>query len=192
MQYYDDRLHTLVENGFNTDGLPTFVVGIDVVMGDFTCENTPLFFCPDPYALSTTPDQTALSASEIETWVQLNDLADKGGRPKMGQEKFYNATDPMALQTELEAIIQGLQSCVIPLNADPPPPMFGSVEVEAPAGTMWNEVTDCMTQDGWVFVDPACVTNATDPDCLIELCGAACDALRMTGSADIKYICGVG
>ena len=70
--------------------------------------------------------------------------------------------------------------------------MFGSVEVEAPAGTMWNEVTDCMTQDGWVFVDPACVTNSTDPDCLIELCGAACDALRQTGSADIKYICGVG
>lgn len=40
---------------------------------------------------------------------------------------------------------------------------------------------DCASEDGWHYTDPTPTA--------IELCGAACDDLRLTGAVDVDYSC---
>jgi hypothetical protein len=188
MSTYDSRLSGLVDDAFQQDGIPTFVVGIDMTDGQATCENEPvLTFCPDPWKeQATNPDPMA---SEIEPYQKLNDLAIDGGRPKAGQEKFYNANDPAALFSELNSIIQGLQSCVVPL--DPPPPFPDNIQVDLGTSIDIPQVTDCTTMNGWSYVDPNCSPSNTVACDAIELCGTFCDQLlgAPTIQAEVTYFC---
>jgi hypothetical protein len=121
----------------------------------------------------------------INPFDKLEELAVDGGtdRPAPAPSKFYNAADQVALQNDLEQILSDLQSCVIPLVGDPPLPDQTVVEIN---GVEVPMVSDCTTEDGWVYVEP----NA--PYMNIELCNAACDELKVYGEAEVQFFCDAG
>jgi hypothetical protein len=181
----------LVESAFLDDGIPTYVVGIDMAQSQTTCP-VQTFFCPDPWK----EQGNSPSTSEIEPYAKLNALAVDGGRPQAGQEAFYNASDPTALSMALQGIINSLQSCVVPL--DPPPPFPDNIIVEFFDGTSTVTVpgpalADCNAGNGYTWVNSACDPSVMfDQDCdAIELCGTYCDDLIMASNAtvDVTYRC---
>ena len=48
---------------------------------------------------------------------------------------------------------------------------------------MIDQVTDCATEDGWVY------SNPDGPYDAIILCGTACDALGAAGTLDATFGC---
>jgi hypothetical protein len=165
---YDQVLHTEVADALATHDIQTYVVGIDIE--DLASSGSQIDGVPD----FTNP------------FDKLEELAVDGGtdRPAPAPSKFYNADDQVALQTDLEAILTDLQSCVIPLVSDPPQPDDTIVEVN---GVEIQKVTDCGTEDGWVYVEPA-----PGPYMNIELCNAACDELKAFGEAEVFFFCDAG
>jgi len=162
MENYDDGLPTLVASAFDDEGIPTYVVGIDV----------------DPTAgLVGVGDDGQV---EADTFVRLNDVAVAGGRALDGDEKFFNAQNEIELQSALDEIAGQVFSCTLPLANEPLAPDFVVVEV---GGMVWDQVSDCGTEDGWVY------TNPKGPFDAIELCGEACSALGQQGNLDVTYGC---
>ncbi len=106
---------------------------------------------------------------------QLNAIAAAGGT---GQ--FYNAQDGNALLMMMEGIVEGVLSCSLQLEMEPDFPGFTKVNV---GGMEWPQVNDCNTEDGWIWS-----VEYTE----ITLCGAACQALKDTGSADLEFQCPQG
>ena len=86
----------------------------------------------------------------------------------------------------MQAIAAGLVPCVITLDPEPRYPY--SVEV-SPYGH--DQVEDCMTEDGWMFLPKLDPADPEEP-LQIELCGKACADYRMRGAFDIQYRCPVG
>ena len=160
LENYDQNLPDLVGDAFSTMDIPTYVVGIDIA---------------DELA-----GAGADGVPEANTFVELNTVATAGGRALAGDEKFFNTINEIELQAALEEIAGQVVSCVIPL--DPPPQFPGFVEVDI-AGTSIPAVTDCTSEDGWVFTDP------DGPYDAIELCGSACEILVDAGAADVTYGC---
>jgi len=162
---YDQTLHTLVENAWNVDGIPTYVVGIDtknVVSGNTQDGN---------------PNNT-------NTFTKLNELAVQGGKPKDDPaEKFYNAVNQIQLKAALDIIAKDALSCIIPLDAEPAFPAFTKVLV---GGKEIPKVMDCAAENGWVY------TNPMGPYDAIELCGTACSDLKIAKQADVKFFCNAG
>jgi hypothetical protein len=118
------------------------------------------------------------------THTQLVQLADAGGAPNPnGPYSYYLADDQQGLEDAMWEIINSTLSCVVPLNPLPPEPDNVEVWVD---GVLIPEITDCATQDGWMYVPP------TPPWDTIEFCGTACDDFRTAGEADILYYCTPG
>ncbi len=159
---YDMTLHTLVEQAFTVDNIPTYVVGIDTknVVSDNSQDGNP---------------------NATNTFEKLNDVAVKGGKPKDDpNEKFYNAVNQIQLKAALDAIAADAISCTIPLTSEPGFPQSTKVFV----GDMeYKMVTDCATEDGWVYDNPM------GPYGAVILCGAACEALKIEKAADVEYYC---
>lgn len=161
MEDYDANLPTVVGDAFSTDGVPTFVIGIDIrdeVQG-------------------SDPMDGQVSAN---TFVELNTVAEAGGRALEGNERFFNASNEVELQAALAEIAGQVVSCTIPLNPEPTAPDFVEIEI---AGEAVERVEDCATEDGWVYVNPEGPYDA------IELCNAACDALANNGELDAVFGC---
>ena len=77
------------------------------------------------------------------------------------------------------SIVEGVISCKIAL--DPPPDYPEEVEVSI-AGVVYPQLPSAAScGDGWYYTTPA-----KDE---LELCGAACDQLKVTFQADIAYKC---
>ena len=162
---YDDSLHTVVEQAYTVDGIPTYVVGIDT-------QNV-----ISPVKQDGNPDN-------INTYEKLNELAVQGGKPKDDPaEKFYNAVNQIQLKAALDAIAADAVSCTIPLESEPGFPESTKVKV---AGMEYPMVTDCTTEDGWVYDNPM------GPYTAVILCGAACEALKIAEAADVEYYCEAG
>ncbi len=162
---YDQTLHTLVENAWLNDKIPTYVVGIDtqnVVSGN-TQDGNP---------------------NGINTYTKLNELAVQGGKPKDDpNEKFYNAVNQIQLKAALDIIAKDALSCIIPLTSEPAFPKFTKVFV---GGKEIPKVMDCSMENGWVY------TNPDGPYDAVELCGTACSDLKIAKQADVKYYCDAG
>ena len=160
-EVYDTALAGVVSDAF-TNGIPVFVVGIDI-------KNE-----VSPASQDGNPDST-------NTFEELNALAIAGGVPKNDpNEQFYNAQNQIELQDALTAISQQVLSCIIDLDPPPVYPDFVEVKVdEMNYGKM--QVTDCDTEDGWMFSNPE--------KSQITLCGAACTQFQMTGNIDAQYKC---
>jgi hypothetical protein len=159
-EVYDDKVATTVADALAM-GIKTYVVGIDIsqeVSGA---------------AKDGNPDNT-------NTYEKLNLVADAGGVPRPGDEKFYNTTNQNELQAALDMISMQILSCTIDLNPLPKYPK--NVEV-SPYGNV--QVMDCMTEDGWHYLPQV---NPDDP-LQVELCGKACSDFQMTGKLDIQYRC---
>ncbi len=163
-EVYDDALPALVATTWTADGIPVYVVGIDVddVVSGVVVDGS--------------PDST-------NTYDALNEVAVAGGQPLPGMEQFYQATNQLELQDALEGIIANALSCTVPLDPEPAFPELLEVLIEA---MMVPEVNDCATEDGWVY------TNAGGPYDSIELCGSWCDALKDAGTVTAEYYCEPG
>ncbi|MBX7083155.1 MAG: VWA domain-containing protein [Nannocystaceae bacterium] len=160
LENYDTNLPTLIGTAFTDRNIPTFVVGIDIVdeLAGVGADGVP----------------------EANTFVELNTVAEAGGRPQAGDEKFFNTINEIELMDALSEIAGAVVSCVIPL--EPPPDYPDYVEVQV-GGVDIPRVDDCATEDGWVF------SNPDGPYDSLELCGAACDQLVEIGTVDAKYGC---
>lgn len=96
-----------------------------------------------------------------------------------GTMDYIPTTDLSSLNAAIDSIVEGVISCKIAL--DPPPDYPEEVEVSI-AGVVYPQLpsaTSC--GDGWYYTTPA-----KDE---LELCGAACDQLKVTFQADIAYKC---
>ena len=160
MEEYDARLAQVVGDALTQDGTPTFVVGIDIL---------------DELVGVGDDGQT-----EANTFEELNLVAIAGGKPRAGNEKFFNAQNEAELMDALSEIAGQVTTCVVPLEN--PPMLPDLVEVEI-GGTTIERVTDCASEDGWVWVSP------DGPFDAIELCGAACTQLAEAGTVDITFAC---
>jgi len=159
-EVYDDKVATTVADALAM-GIKTYVVGIDIsqeVSGA---------------AKDGNPDN-------VNTYEKLNVVADAGGVPRPGAEKFYNTTNQQELQDALSMISMQILDCTITLEPTPKYPK--DVEV-APYGNV--QVKDCMTEDGWMYLPQM---NPDDP-LQIELCGKACSDFQMSGALDVQYRC---
>ncbi len=161
MEEYDTNLPTVVGDAFEVDGVPTFVIGIDIL----------------DELVGGEPNDGQVAAN---TFTELNAVAEAGGRGREGAEKFFNATNEIELQDALAEIAGQVVSCTIPLNPEPTAPDFVEIEI---GGTAIDRVEDCETEDGWVY------SNPEGPYDAIELCNAACDALANNGELDATFGC---
>ncbi|HEY8375087.1 MAG TPA: vWA domain-containing protein, partial [Nannocystis sp.] len=163
-EVYDDDLLGIVSDAYAVDGIRTYVIGIAI-------EN------------KTTPAMGDGNPDNINPYEKLNELAMAGGTAKPGPEAFYSADNQNELAAALDAIVNDAFSCVIALESEPFYPNATKVKV----GNMEiDRITDCATENGWKYVDPA------PPYTAIELCGTACDQLKISGDADIEYYCEAG
>ena len=160
MELYDDNLVALIGDALTNDDISTFVVGIDIT------------------------DELAGvgidGAPEANTFDELNAVAVAGGQARPGDEKFYNSQNEIELQTALEEIASQVVVCTVPLTPEPDAPQFVEIEIE---GEIIPQVSDCATEDGWVYVNPSGPYDA------IELCGTACGRFGIFGTLDAIYGC---
>lgn len=161
---YDSNLATVVGDAWNDDGIPTYVVGIDI-------EDT-----TSPVVVDGNPDST-------NAYDELNTVANAGGVPQAGMTSFYQTTNQTELQTALQAIIDDALSCTVPLS---PAPAFPDLMVLLVDDMEVPRVMDCATQDGWVY------SNPNGPYDSVELCGTWCDTLKSSGAATAEYYCNPG
>jgi hypothetical protein len=176
LEDYDTKLPVTMASLWNDEGIPTYVVGIDM-------------------STDLTPIQANGAPDNIIPWCKMDELGEVGGKPKdempgmactegaTDNQDFYSATNQLELQDALLTIIEDTISCVILL--DPVPPFEYLLEVEI-NGMSVPHVNDCSTENGWVYPNP------NGPYDSIELCGTSCDDLKMAGSADVLYFCDAG
>ena len=152
---YDSELETAVASAYADNGIPTYVVGIDI-------------------------DDDNLSGDDPRTLEEaMNDIADVGGVPRDGAERFYNVSDHNALQAALDDIAARV-SCTVTLDEVPNDPEYVELNVD---GQSFDQVDSCSDGDGWRF------TTDEAPYNTIELCGAACDAFVAAGTLETQYMC---
>jgi hypothetical protein len=170
MEEYDERLPVVVGDAFETEGIPTYVVGIDIA-------DEWVGVGADGMPGTADDDDGQVAAN---TFDRLNDVAVAGGRALGGAEKFFNAQNEIELQTALQEIAGQVFSCTVELDPAPENPDFVEIEI---GGMPVDRVTDCETEDGWTY------TNPDGPYDAIQLCGAACDMLGATGELDATFAC---
>ena len=158
-EVYDSALPARVADALADDDIQTFVVGIDI-------------------ANQLSGNGVDGEPNSINPTVELNAVAQAGGT-----NTFINSQDQIELENALNAIIDSVQSCIIPLENPPFFPDFTVIEVGG-VEYEWDPNLDCQNDDGWVY------TNDNNDE--IELCGAACEALKMSGEADVQYFCNPG
>jgi hypothetical protein len=163
-EVYDEQLQIVVGDAWTDEGIPTYVVGIDVVDAFSNNSNDGV------------PNST-------NTYDELNEVATLGGQPLPGNEQFYQTTNEAELQDALEAIIANALSCVVPLDPEPAFPELLQVII---SDMNVPQVLDCASEDGWVYSNPG------GPYDSIELCGLWCDELKATGSVTAEYYCDPG
>ena len=136
------------------------------------------------FAQSPNSISTYVVGIDISAFVddEMNAYATAGGHPLPGTNAFYEVSDGDQLAAAIAEIGTEIATCDIVL--DPALPENGEVEIEVD-GTAYAEVGNCDTESGWVWLDPV----ARDE---LRFCGAACDALKSYGSADITYYCVAG
>ena len=161
-EVYDQALHDVVADAFETQATPTYVVGIAIRDQTLGSE------------IDGTPDG-------INPSNKLDQLAEAGGRPRSGDgTKYYATTNQMELEAALSEIVAQEFSCQVPLDPVPEHPERLEVIID---GEAIEQVTDCATEDGWRY------PNADGPYDVIELCGAACSSLATTGTLRAIYGC---
>ena len=160
---YDDVVHAIVESAWVDESIPTYVVGIAI--------RDELL----PTASNGTPNN-------INPHEKLNELAEQGGRPRDGATKYYRTDNQLDLQAALDEIAAEQVSCVVKLDPPPDHPEYVEVDIN---GEDIARVSDCATEDGWVFHEP----NENGVYTHIEFCGAACEQLLAAGGIDATYGC---
>jgi hypothetical protein len=167
IEVYDETLAPAVAAAYQDEGVPTFVVGIDIV--------------------NALVGQGVDGSPEANPYQRLNEVALAGGVPKDGgggAEKFYNSGDQGELELALEQIFDSLLDCTIDLAETPgglpDPQQIPDVSVESD-GSEVPLVGSCAGQDGWAWV----AEGET-----LSLCGSYCEAFASGASVSVSYGCG--
>ncbi|MEM7158656.1 MAG: vWA domain-containing protein [Myxococcota bacterium] len=124
MFLYDESLPSVVESAYETMGVPTYVVGIDI---------------RDEYV-----DYAQANAHEV-----LEDVALAGGVARDGELPYYAADDETALYTALDEVAARIE-CTLPLEVAVPDNASFEVRVD---DELIEQITDCSTESGWHFTD---------------------------------------
>ncbi|MCX4240619.1 vWA domain-containing protein [Paraliomyxa miuraensis] len=161
-EIYDHSLHTVVEDAWSDEGIPTYVVGIAI--RDQMLPNT----------VDGSPDG-------INPHEQLQLLAQQGGRPRAdGPTQYYAANDQVELENALAEIAAEQFDCTVAIEPVPEHPDYVQFEL---GGERIEQVQDCADGDGWRW------TSADGPYDRIQLCGGACEAVAAEGLLDATYGC---
>jgi len=147
-----------------SDGAPTCLYPI----------STAVTYAGDAFNNDGIPTYVVGIAIDGTTQTGYNNLAVAGGVPNPnGPDSFYNAQNEVELQTALDAIAVSVISCIVPLDPPPDDPELVDIQIN---GVSIPQVTDCATEDGWVYVNPNGPYNA------IEICGSYCDEVKQDGA----------
>lgn len=119
---YDENLAHAVKDAFEHDGIPTYVVGIDIQ--------------------DRVDDTSGVNPRE-----KLHEVALYGGAARSGEEAFYNVADGAELAATMGSIAAEL-ACTVTLPIAPHEPDFMRVRL---GGSILPRVDDCGTEDGWRF-----------------------------------------
>lgn len=114
-----------------------------------------------------------VSYADANAAEELDTVARAGGVPANTSQDapaYYDARDEDALYDALDEIAARVE-CTVPLNQPAPADATVTIAID---GEEIGEVQECSDGSGWRFADPAVRGS-------IELCGSACDALRVTG-----------
>ena len=120
--HYDDTLAPLVRSIHDEDGIPTYVVGIDIV------------------------DQT-VDVPVANPFERLSEVAIAGGVARDGAEPFFNARDENELGDALSAIASSLQ-CELALEGLPADPARVHLRL---GDTELSHSADCSDAGGWRY-----------------------------------------
>jgi hypothetical protein len=167
---YDVNLPTIVGDAYNDLGIPTYVVGIDIL------NVTTLVTNVNNHPADGEPDG-------INTFNKLNEVAVAGGKPLGGMADFYQTENEIELADALQSIVDDAVSCTVLL--DPIPSFPELIEVVVDDQNV-PEVMDCASEDGWVY------TNPNGPYDSLELCGTWCDGLQDAMVVKAEYFCDPG
>jgi hypothetical protein len=106
----------------------------------------------------------------------LNQMAEKGGRPRTDSTKYYPVASRDELVSALETITGQIASCTFPLNPAPPVPDNVAVEIDG------QRVTHDVSQaNGWSY--------GPQNKSLI-LYGAVCDSLKAGTAKNVQILYG--
>jgi cysteine-rich repeat protein len=161
---FDNSVDGEITSALNS-GISTYVVGIAI-------ENM------------TVNDGPGGEPNNVNTYDILNGYAQSGGTALMGGPPyFYNTQNQAQLLSDIQDVLNSLQSCFVDL---PFPPLFPDITEVYIGGTLVTPYhqgeTDCGTfSTGWVYTD----TTYTQ----IELCGSSCADLGGQGALDVVYKC---
>lgn len=120
---YDDDLAPLVADTFTDDGIPTYVVGIDIV-------------------------DELVDVPHINPHDALAEVAIAGGAARDGEDAFYNTRDEGELTAALGEITGALQ-CQLPLTDVPAVPSRVHLVLD---GDDVGYSADCSDANGWRYV----------------------------------------
>ena len=162
----------------NTQLFEVYDTNLPIVVGQAQANGIDTYVVGVNIANMIVNDGVGGDPNNINPTTVLNQVAVAGGTGA-----FINSQNQIQLTNALNNVIASVQSCVIPLEVPPFFPEFTKVFVD---NMEWDMVNDCSTEDGWVY------TNPNGPYDAIELCGAACDAVKIVGEADIEYHCNPG
>ena len=120
---YDTELEETVRSAYADNGIPTYVVGIDIT-ADHPVEGRNL--------------RDDLSA-----------VAQAGGVPRDGDEPFYNVADQDTLAAALDEIARRVE-CTVELENTPSDPDALEVEID---GALQPQLDACSDGDGWRYAN---------------------------------------
>ncbi len=119
---YDAEVPDLIEATYNDQGIPVYVVGINILD-----------------EMGTKPAVNPFDA--------ITDAAEVGGAPAPGGTPFYNAFNEIDLLDALEEVVEDI-GCTVNLDVEPLYPDSVGVAVDLQG---YDQVADCDTQDGWTY-----------------------------------------
>ncbi len=152
---FDENLYGTVEAAWEQAGIPTYVVGIDI---------------------SDAPDLYGVVTSDV-----LNEAASRGGVPREGDEKFYNATNHQVLQQALTQILEQSISCTLELSQLEQNEYLDMVMIGDMPYPQLDPGADCDQETGWILDDTG-----------LRLCGQACSDYRSGEKVEVVVECDVG
>jgi hypothetical protein len=150
---YDASLAANVGDAFVVDGIPTWVVGVDVDM---------------------TIGIPGQDSPQVDAFATLNDVSVAGSQPWEGgtePRKFYDVREPQELLNALQPYCT-VTDCVIDLtmtpDGPPAPSQIPLVTVEMD-GSPLPYVEDCETESGWAWIVEGEI---------LGFCGSACELFK--------------
>lgn len=119
---YDEEVPQLIETTYNDEGIPVYVVGINILD-----------------EMGTKP--------AVNPFEAITDAAEVGGAPAPGGTPFYNAFNEIDLVDALDQVISDIE-CTVNLDVEPLYPDSVGVAVDLEG---ISQVGNCETQDGWTY-----------------------------------------